>query len=83
MRQQHLQGCFQSMHCEEDWYLCAEASLEVGDKVVGQRLCIVAIGLHKALEGHRPAVHAHAVKVRVSRRALRIKDGVSARQWCS
>lgn len=49
----------------------AEVTLEVRHKVVCQRLRVVAVGLHEALEGGDPRVHRHAVKERVPRRALR------------
>lgn len=40
----------------------AEAALEVRHKVVCQRLRIVAVGLHEALEGRQVRVHRHAVE---------------------
>lgn len=54
-------------------YLGGEAALEVGDEVVGQSLGVVAVCLHKALEGDRPAIHAHAVKERVPALALQLQ----------
>ena len=46
------------------------ARLQVRDEVLGKGLCIVAVGLHEALEGGRSRVHAHAVKVGVTCLAL-------------
>ena len=59
------------MVASELWtHLCGKTPLKIGHKVVRQCLGIIPIRLHKALERHRPAVHAHTVKKWVPRLSL-------------